>query len=174
MSSDPAELALARVRSAAKTSREVRSRPRPAPTLSGSGPDARDPQLLGPALSGWVRSHGYGSELAVAGVAERWPLIVGPQIADHATVGGYTPLEKGGELLIEADSAEWAVQLRYLVGDIQRRIDEEIGSGVVTRLTVRGPGRRATPGGWRVRTGRRSPRQPAPEPPPEQGSLTLE
>lgn len=173
MTQDPAQAALARVRAAAKTARSRRQR-RVVPTImTGSGPDARDPQLLGPVLTGWIRGHGYNEELAVAGLDARWKQIVGPQIAAHVTVGTFTPLERGGELVVQADSQEWAVQLRYLVPQIQRRIDEEIGVGVVTRLDVRGPGRRGN-GGWRVRTGRRSPRVPAPPPPPEEDTLGLE
>jgi predicted nucleic acid-binding Zn ribbon protein len=72
-------------------------------------------------------------------------------------VQGFTPGPRGGELIIVADAAEWAVQLKYLVPKIQQRIDEELGAGVVTNVIVRGPGRTTT-GGWRVRTGRRSPR----------------
>ena len=104
----------------------------------------------------------------------RWQQIVGAHIAAHVSVGTFTPLDRGGELVVQADTQEWAVQLRYLVPQIQRRIDEEIGPGVVTRLEVRGPGRRGNNGGWRVRTGRRSPRLPAPLPPPEPDTLGLE
>lgn len=161
MSTDPALAALARVRAAAKGRRQQRQvKP---PTLSSAGPDDRDPQLLGGMLTRWVRGNGYSQELAVAGVAERWPDIVGPQIAQHAQVTGYEASDGGGELVVQADSQEWALQLRYLTSQLQQRIDDQIGAGVVTRITVKGPNR-TTPGGWRVRTGRRSPRQPAPQP----------
>jgi len=174
MTQDPAQAALARVRAAARTAKSRRRR-RVVPTImTGSGPDARDPQLLGPVLTGWIRGHGYNAELAVAGVSARWQQIVGAHIAAHVSVGTFTPLDRGGELVVQADTQEWAVQLRYLVPQIQRRIDEEIGPGVVTRLEVRGPGRRGNNGGWRVRTGRRSPRLPAPLPPPEADTLGLE
>lgn len=172
MTTDPASAALARVRAAARSAQSRRQRRVIPPVMTGSGPDERDPQMLGPVLSRWIRGNGYSAELAVAGVSARWPQIVGPQVAAHVTVGTFTPTDRGGELVVQADSQEWAVQLRYLVPQIQRRIDEEIGAGVVTRLEVRGPGRRAT-GGWRVRTGRRSPRVPAP-PPPQEDTLELE
>ena len=136
------------------------------PTLSSAGPDDRDPQLVGDMLSRWVSGNDFGPALAVAGVAQRWQEIVGEQVARHVEVGEYRPVDGGGELVILADSQEWAVQVRYLTEQITRRIDEEIGPGVVTRLTVQGPGRRSS-GGWRVRTGRRSPRQAPPPPPPE-------
>ena len=166
MTQDPALAALARVRSAAKAERTTRRRRVVPTTMTGSGPDARDPQALASCVTGWVRGNGYGAELAVAGVAAQWEQIVGSQVAAHVTVGEFTPSDRGGELVVQADSQEWALQLQYLIGQIQRRVDEEIGVGVVTRIVVRGPGKRAG-GGWKVRTGRRSPRLAPPAPPAE-------
>lgn len=165
MTEDPALAALARVRAASQKAGRSRRAVTP-PTLSSAGPDDRDPQSVGDMLSRWVSVNDFGPALAVAGVAQRWQEIVGEQVARHVEVGEYRPSDGGGELVILADSQEWAVQVRYLTGQIARRIDEEVGPGVVTRLTVQGPGRRSS-GGWRVRTGRRSPRQAPPPPPPE-------
>lgn len=162
---DPALAALARVRAAAKGSRDGRRRPVVPTTMTSAGPDDRDPQSVGSCVTRWVRGNGYNAELAVAGVAAQWNQIVGDHVAEHVTVGEYTPLDTGGELVVLADSQEWALQMRYLISQIQRRIDEEIGAGVVTRICVKGPGPART-GGWRVRTGRRSPRQPQVQPPP--------
>lgn len=171
MTDDPALAALARVRATSQRAQRSRRSPTP-PTLSSAGPDDRDPQLLGDMLSRWVSSNAFGPALAVAGVAQRWQTIVGEQVARHVEVGEYLPSDRGGELVIRADSQEWAVQVRYLTDQIARRIDEEIGPGVVTRLTVQGPGRRSS-GGWRIRTGRRSPRLDPPSPPPPE-PLALE
>jgi predicted nucleic acid-binding Zn ribbon protein len=135
--------------------------------MTGSGPDARDPQLLSTCVSGWVGGNGYSAELAAASLAAKWDQIVGSQVAAHVTVGEFTPMGRGGELVVIADSQEWALQLQYLIGQIQRRVDEEIGVGVVTTIVIRGPGGRTT-GGWKVRTGRRSPRLTPPKPPPDQ------
>lgn len=150
---DPALAALARVRAAGRKS-ATRRAPRP-PQFTASGPDARDPQSLGSCVNRWVSGHGYTQELAVAGLADRWSAIVGDQVAAHVTVGEFSA--DTGDLILIADSPEWALQLRYLLTQVQRRIDEEIGPAVVRTISVRGPGR-ATSGGWRVRTGRRSPR----------------
>lgn len=159
--SDPARAALARVRAAAAARRGTGSAPARGPTLSSARPDDRDPQLLGRLLDGWVRSNDYGADLAVAGLVARWPDIVGEQIARHARVVSYEAVD-GGHLLVQADSAEWALQLRYLEGELRRRIDDELGRGVVSAIDVRGPGRRSSGGRLRVRTGRRSPRTSSP------------
>lgn len=170
MAQDPALAALARIRAAAKSAmsaeRGARRRRVVPTTMTGSGPDARDPQLLSSCVSGWIGGNGYGAELAVASVAAKWEQIVGAQVAAHVRVGEFTPMGRGGELVVLADSQEWALQLQYLVAQIQRRLDEELGSGVVTKIVVRGPGGRTT-WGWRVRTGRRSPRVAPPAPPPD-------
>ncbi len=170
MTEDPALAALGRVRAAAQQAGR-RRRPVTPPTMSSAGPDERDPQLLGGMLSQWIDGNDFATALAVAGVAQRWQQIVGEQVARHVSVGAFTPLERGGELVIEADSQEWEMQVRYLTDRISRRIDDEIGPGIVTRLVVRGPGRRVS-GGWTVRTGRRSPRLPPPVPPED--TLPLE
>jgi predicted nucleic acid-binding Zn ribbon protein len=153
--------ALARARSLARNGRSARRGPPPATTMSAAGPDARDPQPLGASLESWVRDNDYGAELAVAGLVGRWREIVGEQMAQHVQVGEYDVTER--RVVLAADSQEWAMQVRYLLSQVQRRIDEELGKGLITQIQVRGPGGRTSgPGSgrgtWRVRTGRRSPR----------------
>ncbi len=46
-----------------------------------------------------------------------------------------------GVLVVRADSTTWATQVRLLAPVLQRRLDEEVGAGVVERLEVLGPGR---------------------------------
>lgn len=150
---DPAVAALARVRASATGSR--RRRIPKNPTMTGSGPDARDPRPLGASVDAWATEHGYDADLAVGGLLGRWVEIVGEQVAGHVTVERYDAETR--TVLLRAESQEWAVQLRYLIATIQRRIDAEIGPGLVTRIELRGPGTRAK-GKWSVRTGRRSPR----------------
>ncbi|MEI2642214.1 MAG: DciA family protein [Candidatus Nanopelagicales bacterium] len=91
MSTDPALAALARVRMATSNRAKERYRPVVSPTLSSAVPDDRDPQLLGRCVDTWVRGNGYGHEIAVAGLADRWQAIVGPQVADHVSVQGFNP-----------------------------------------------------------------------------------
>lgn len=155
--SDPARAALARVRAAALRRGGGSGHGR-SPTLSSPRADDRDPQLLGRLLDGWVGSNDFGADLAVAGLVARWQDIVGEQIARHVDVLSFATEPGGGRLVLQADSAEWALQLRYLSEKLRRRIDTELGAGVVTVIDVRSPRRRTGAGGWRVRTGRRSPR----------------
>lgn len=66
----------------------------------------------------------------------RWPEVVGPQIAEHCT-----PLTfEEGALVVQADSTAWATQLRLLLPQLERRLAEEVGEGVVTSIQVLGPG----------------------------------
>jgi predicted nucleic acid-binding Zn ribbon protein len=57
-------------------------------------------------------------------------------------------------LTVRADSTAWATQLRLLLPQVQRRLDEEVGEGVVTKVVVLAPtapswrrGPRSAPGG---------------------------
>ena len=44
-----------------------------------------------------------------------------------------------GVLSLVAESTAWATQIRMLVPQLHRRLDDVVGRGVVTRVEVRGP-----------------------------------
>jgi predicted nucleic acid-binding Zn ribbon protein len=69
------------------------------------------------------------------GVVDRWPELVGHQIAARTRAEALTD----GVLLVRAESTAWATQLRLMAADIVRRLNVELGHGTVTRLDVRGP-----------------------------------
>jgi predicted nucleic acid-binding Zn ribbon protein len=104
-------------------------------TRSGAHPDERDPQPLGPTLDRLVADRGWETEKAVGGVMGRWATIVGPQVAEHASPVSFDD----GELVVAADSTAWATQIRLLAPSLLARLAEDLGSGVVTAVTVRGP-----------------------------------
>jgi predicted nucleic acid-binding Zn ribbon protein len=158
---DPAAVALARVRTAAKSKKSAQSpskyrsyRSGPVGGFSGPGPDARDPRLLGPSLDSWAADRGFQSQLTVAGLTSRWAEIVGELVASHVTADEYHRMPIGGRLVITADSPGWESTMKYQTETIKRRIAEELGSGLVTVIEVRGLGRSRRKG-WRVQTGRR-------------------
>jgi predicted nucleic acid-binding Zn ribbon protein len=105
-------------------------------TRSGAHPDERDPQLLGPTLDRLVVERGWQTDKAVGDVMGRWPAIVGPQLAQHAVPVAFDD----GELVLRADSTAWATQIRLLAPTLLARLAEDLGAGVVTTVTVRGPG----------------------------------
>ncbi|WP_345712507.1 DUF721 domain-containing protein, partial [Kineococcus glutinatus] len=127
-----------------------RARRRGAGTRSGAWPDARDPQLLGPVVARIVGERGWREPLSVGGVFGRWDAVVGGEIAQHCTPEAFDD----GQLVVRAESTAWATQVRLLVPTVLRRLDEELGAGVVRSVLVRGPrspswrkGGRSAPGG---------------------------
>lgn len=122
--------------------------------FSGPGPDARDPQpVLGVAT--WVvANRGWKTSLSVGSVLGRWPEIVGSSIAAHCTPERF----EASVLEIAADSTAWATQLTLMVPDLQRRLDEELGAGVVKEIKVRGPRGSSFRRGPRTVRGGRGPR----------------
>lgn len=115
--------------------RRNRHRRRPAGAWSGPGPDARDPQLLGDVLGKLIKDRGWRDPAAKAGVFANWPQLVGPEIAEHCR-----PVScADGELVIEAESATWATQLRLFKRQILARLASNAGPQVVTRLRIQGP-----------------------------------
>ena len=153
-----AALALARARKAAadkglrpglKPLRRRRSSEQPSGTPSGSGPDARDPMLLGEQLDKFVADRGWQVDVAVGSVIGRWPQIVGPDIAEHVQPVSF----ENGVLTLRAVSTAWATQMRLLTSVLLGRLEQEVGAGTVTEVVVTGPsaptwakGRRRAPG----------------------------
>ncbi|ADD39728.1 DUF721 domain-containing protein [Stackebrandtia nassauensis] len=112
-----------------------RKRRRPTGAWSGPGPDGRDPQPLGEVLGKLIKDRGWRDPAAKAGLFANWPQIVGPEIAEHCR-----PVScADGELIIEAESAAWATQLRLFKTQILARLASHSGPQVVTRLRIQGP-----------------------------------
>lgn len=145
-----ARIALARARAAARArglrpgqsavsaAQAARRRARVAgqSRLTGAGPDARDPQLFGDTVGRIIGERGWTTDVAVGGVVGRWAEIVGDEVAAHVTPETF----QDGMLAVRADSTAWATQVRLLVPALLRRLAEELGEGVVERVTVAGPG----------------------------------
>ena len=113
-----------------------RSRRSPADQRSGAHPDERDPQLLTAAVDRLLAERGWQTDAAVGGAMGRWGAIVGSELAAHCEPVSFDR----GELLVQADSTAWATQLRLLVPVLLRRLNEDLGAGTVSAVTVRGPG----------------------------------
>ena len=109
-----------------------------------------DPQPLSAALDGLLGDHGWRTAAAVGSVFGRWDQLVGPDVAAHTRPERFSD----GELLVIADSAAWATQVRLLTSTVLRRLNEELGHGTVTRVVVRGPAPPRRMGPLRVRGSR--------------------
>ena len=102
---------------------------------SGSHPDDRDPQLLGPALKGLMRQQGWDTQVNVHLLLANWPALVGTVNAEHSR-----PEKYADEVLtIRAESTTWATQLRLFAPQLVARLNDELGQGTVTRVQVLGP-----------------------------------
>jgi predicted nucleic acid-binding Zn ribbon protein len=82
-----------------------------------------------------MRDRGWRKPAAHAGLFARWPELVGSDIADHCRPVSFND----GELVVEAESATWAVQLRLFKAQILQRVAGAVGPGVVNRLRIQGP-----------------------------------
>ncbi|WP_425955551.1 DUF721 domain-containing protein [Xylanimonas sp. McL0601] len=139
----PAEVAreaLNRARAAARAKglrpgSPARRSPLVEPRTSGSGPSARDPQMLSDVVGRLLRDKGWRAEVSVGGVMGRWREVVGEQIADHCTPETF----EDKVLVVRASSTAWATQVRLLAPTLLRRLAEEVGEGVVEEVKVLGP-----------------------------------
>ena len=108
---------------------------------SGSGPDERDPALLGEGINNLMRANGWERKSKVGGVIGRWSAIAGEDLAAHVTPGSFD--DSSGRLLLRAESTTWATQVRSLIPALQQRLDDEVGKGTVREIEVRGPARKS-------------------------------
>ncbi|GGS73545.1 hypothetical protein GCM10010156_35510 [Planobispora rosea] len=129
--------------------------PRREPRRKTAGPlrASGDPQLLGRAIADLLADRGWEKPVAVGGVFGRWHEIVGVEMAAHTRPESFAD----GEVVVSADSTAWATQVRLLARTLIRRLNEELGDGMVRRVNVQGPQNGPRPsGGLRV-TGSRGP-----------------
>lgn len=102
---------------------------------SGAHPDGRDPQPMALSVDKLVVERGWQAPVAIGGVMGRWDAVVGSEIAAHCTPETFTD----GVLTVRADSTAWATQVRLLLPQVMRRLTEEVGEGVVTKVVVLAP-----------------------------------
>ena len=106
-----------------------------------------DPQPLSTALDALLADQGWQTQAAVGSVFGRWDQLVGPDVAAHTRPERFSD----GELVVIADSAAWATQVRLLTSALLRRLNTELGHGTVTKVVVRGPAPPRRMGPLRVR-----------------------
>jgi predicted nucleic acid-binding Zn ribbon protein len=100
-----------------------------------TAPIGRDPQPLSAAVEGLIRDQGWQDQSAVAVLISEWGEIVGRDIAEHVTPVSFDD----GELLLRAESTAWATQVRLLLPQLHRAVDDRVGKGVVTAIRIQGP-----------------------------------
>src|SRR5215472_15141765 len=93
------------------------------------------PGGLGGLGAGGLGAGGWRQRAAVGAVFGRWAEVVGPDLAAHTRPEAF----EDGELVVAADSAAWATQVRLLAPQLLRRLGAELGPGTVRRVRVQGP-----------------------------------
>lgn len=129
---DGAAAAAAALRRATKSSRTDSRRRRPKGSRYA---DDRDPLSVGTAIDRLMSEQGWTERNAVAALIGDWAGVVGAAMADHVRAVAFTD----GELSLVADSTTWATQVRLLLPQVHRAVDERVGPGVVRRIVVQGP-----------------------------------
>jgi predicted nucleic acid-binding Zn ribbon protein len=135
---DPTGLDLARtIARSVGARRRRRTSPRPSvePQVSGARADDRDPKLLSAAVEDLVRSQGWATEINVHTLLARWALLVGPVNAAHSHPEAYADTV----LTVRTDSTAWATQLRLMAPRLVALLNDHLGEGTITRVTILGP-----------------------------------
>lgn len=120
-------------RAALRAARDAARKSTPSP-LRRKRPRS-EPIALGQSLDGLIADQGWTRDVAVHEVLSRWPEIVGAEVADHVRPLSFAD----GVLILSARSTAWATQVRLLAPEFIKRLANEVGDAVVTRIEVRGP-----------------------------------
>jgi len=80
-----------------------------------------------------ARNLGGAGGPALVDLLQRWPEVVGEQMAAHCRPVAL----RANVLTVVADEPAWGAQLGWLEADLRRRLDEALGAGAVTRIAVR-------------------------------------
>lgn len=95
-------------------------------------PEGDAPRTVADLLRAIAARRGWDRRLEGARIHERWAAIAGDELARHTE-----PVRLvGGVLVVRAESAAWATQVRYLGAALAARANEELGEGQVTKVTV--------------------------------------
>ena len=106
-----------------------------APGMAAMRPRYRRANSLGAILARTIKAREWDTPTKMGSIMAKWRAIVGPQVAEHAHIETF----EGHRLVVRTDSTAWAKQLQLLLPTIERRIAEEVGSGVVEQVIIRGP-----------------------------------
>ena len=105
------------------------------PGMAAMRPRYRRANSLGAILARTIKTREWDTPTKMGSIMAKWRDIVGPQVAEHARIETF----EGHRLVVRTDSTAWAKQLQLLLPTIERRIAEEVGSGVVEQLVILGP-----------------------------------
>ena len=105
------------------------------PGMAAMRPRYRRVNSLGAILARTIKMREWDTPTKMGSVMAKWRDIVGPSNADHTRIETF----EGHKLVVRADSTAWAKQLQLLLPTIERRIAEEVGSGVVEQVIILGP-----------------------------------
>lgn len=94
--------------------------------------EGSEPAPVAELLRRVAERRGWDRRLEGARVHDSWGEIAGEELARHAQ-----PVRLvGGVLVVRAESAAWATQVRYLAATLAARANEVLGPDQVTKVTV--------------------------------------
>jgi predicted nucleic acid-binding Zn ribbon protein len=91
-----------------------------------------EPEPVGDALAAIRREFGMGAPSEIDALIASWDSLVGAALAAHSR----PQTVRGGVLVVLADAAAWAGQLRYLDQVLVTRIAEELPAVTVREVRV--------------------------------------
>ncbi|MFQ5649495.1 MAG: DciA family protein [bacterium] len=87
----------------------------------------KQPQLLQKSISSVLRNLGIESRVKEYQVIAKWPALVGKRVANATSAVRVAD----GILFVKVKNSVWRNELIYLKRDLFKKIDKEVGMGVI-------------------------------------------
>jgi predicted nucleic acid-binding Zn ribbon protein len=97
-----------------------------------SGERTGEPQALGAVLGALQGERRLAAGMALGELGRRWPEVVGSRLAEETVPRA---LDRG-TLVLEASSAGWAAQVRFLAAEVRTGANRVLGRPLVEEVRV--------------------------------------
>lgn len=101
----------------------------------GRWPWMSEPSDIRSLVAKLAESFGIPDAAFTARLFSSWAQIVGPQIASRCEPVAL----RDGVLKVKAATAAWASEVRYLSGQIAKRVNQEMGKELIREVIATGP-----------------------------------
>lgn len=118
-----------------------------AKSKTGPRPHRWDPQSIGEIMRKEFGRTDFDAQLKIVWLRENWQKVAGSFLASHSRVEKF----ENSKLYVRADTLNYRQEMVMLLPSLERKIDEELGCGLVRQLIILGPQERKIAGSLRVR-----------------------
>jgi predicted nucleic acid-binding Zn ribbon protein len=105
---------------------------RPRPSRKARPERSPEPEAIGSVLGGLTRARPWDAGMSLGRLGRDWRTVVGERLSLESRPSSL----EAGILVVQASSAAWAAQLRFLSAEVRTRANSCLGADVVREVKV--------------------------------------